>query len=113
MRYFLVYADAAAVTSEVHGQRYEKCLELLNVMVEADVLTALSVQGGAPQYLMLARKPPYQDLAKRFPKYAQIEEPAGNEKIANAETGSERKRDRIRVELFQDIQKTREAFSCV
>ncbi len=75
-----VYADAAAVTVDVHGQRYEKCLELLNVMAEKDVLTALSVQGGSPQYLMLARKSPYQDLARQFPKYAQIEELASNEK---------------------------------
>ena len=74
-----LYADAAAVTAEVHGERLEKCLELLNVMAEAEVLTELSGQGGAPQYLMLARRTPYQDLAGRFPKYAQLKELADNE----------------------------------
>ena len=61
------------------GQRYEKCLELMNVMAEAEVLTGLSVQDGAPQYLMPARKTPYGELAERFPLYAQMEKLAGNE----------------------------------
>ena len=43
-----VYMDAAAVTAGTEGQRYQKCLELMNVMAEADVLTALSVQNGRP-----------------------------------------------------------------
>ena len=75
-----LYVDWVAVTAEVTGPRYEKCLELMNVIAEADVLTALSVQEEVPQYLMLARKTPYQNLAGRFPLYAQMEELAGNEK---------------------------------
>ena len=75
-----LYVDCVSVTAGVEGRRYEKCLELMNVMAEADVLTALSVQEEAPQYLMLARKSPYQDLAGRFPLYAQMEELAGDEK---------------------------------
>lgn len=75
-----LYVDGTAIVAGVEGQRYEKCLELMNVMAESDVLTTLSVQEGAPQYLMLARKTPYQNLANRFPLYAQFEELASNEK---------------------------------
>jgi len=74
-----VYADAAAVSAGVEGERYEKCLELMNVMADADVLTALSVREGAPQYLLLARRTPYRALAGRFPIYAQLERLAGDE----------------------------------
>lgn len=74
-----VYVDAAAVTSGAKGLRYEKCIELMNVMAEADVLTALSVQYGAPQYLLLARKSPYELLANQFQLYAQLEKLAFNE----------------------------------
>ena len=68
-----VYADAAAVTSGAEGLRYLKCLELIGVMADAEVLTALSVREGAPQYLLLARRSPYRRLAARFPLYAQLE----------------------------------------
>ena len=74
-----LYADAAAITREAEGQRYEKCLELINVMSDADVLTALSVQNGAPNYLLLARRTPYRILSGDFPRYAGLEELAGNE----------------------------------
>lgn len=77
---FRLYVDNAALTAGVEGQRYEKCLELMNVMVEADVLTKLSVKEGAPQYLMLARKTPYQNLINQFELYVQIEKLASNEK---------------------------------
>ncbi|MBR4501268.1 MAG: hypothetical protein IKP22_05195 [Clostridia bacterium] len=72
-----VYMDAAAVTAGTEGLRYEKCLELMNVMAEADVLTALSVQEGSPRYLLLARR--YRSLSELFPIYAQLEKLAGNE----------------------------------
>lgn len=74
-----LYADAAAVTAGVEGKRYEKCLELINVMAGADVLTALSVQDGKPQYLMLARKNLYKPLAEQFAMYSEHEKLAGNE----------------------------------
>ena len=74
-----VYIDAAAVTSGVKGLRYEKCIELVNVMAEADILTALSVQDGVPQYLLLARKSPYNLLSDQFQLYAQLEKLAFNE----------------------------------
>jgi len=67
-----LYEDAAAITADVEGQRYDKCLKLINVMAEGDVLTRLSVQKEAPQYLMLARETPYQSLEKQFPLYKQI-----------------------------------------
>ncbi|MBR3015666.1 MAG: hypothetical protein IKH57_01045 [Clostridia bacterium] len=73
-----VYTDAAAVTGGVDGLRYEKCIELMNVMAEADILTALSVQDGVPQYLLLARKSPYKPLAGQFQLYAQLEKLAFN-----------------------------------
>ena len=72
-----LYVDAAAVTSGVKGERYEKCLELMNIMADADVLTALSVQNGAPQYLLLARRTPYQVLSGDYPLYTQLQELAG------------------------------------
>ncbi len=68
-----------AVTSGVEGQQYEKCIELMNVIAEADVLSSLSVQDGAPQYLLLARRSPYASLAERFPLYTQLESLSSNE----------------------------------
>ena len=62
------------------GQKYEKCLELRNVISEETVLTKLSVQEGIPQYLMLARKTPYQNLKEQFQMYTKLEELAGDEK---------------------------------
>lgn len=75
-----VYVDAAAVTAGVKGKKYEKCLELMNVMAEADIMTDLSVQDGKPQYLMLARKSPYKHLAEQFAMYSELEKLANNEK---------------------------------
>ncbi len=74
-----VYVDAVAVNSKETGQRYEKCLELMNVIAEADVLSSVSVQNDAPQCLLLARRSPYASLAERFPIYAQLEKLASNE----------------------------------
>ena len=51
----------------------------MNIMSEADVLTALSVQDGLPQYLLLARKTPYRLLSEQFPLYTQLEELASDE----------------------------------
>jgi thiamine pyridinylase len=75
-----VYVDAAAVTAGVKGKKYEKCLELMNVMAESDIMTDLSVQDGKPQYLMLARKSPYKHLAEQFALYSELEKLANNEK---------------------------------
>ena len=74
-----IYADAVAVTTGAKGQRYEKSLKLMNVMAEADILTALSVRDGVPQYLLLARRSPYQPLADQFEIYNQLECLASNE----------------------------------
>ena len=35
-----LYVDAAAINSKVKGPRFEKCTELVNVIAEADVLSA-------------------------------------------------------------------------
>ncbi|MBQ4427265.1 MAG: hypothetical protein II881_05885 [Oscillospiraceae bacterium] len=75
-----LYADAAAVTSGIKGLRCEKCLELMNVMSDINVLTSLSVHEGAPQFLLLARKTPYESLADQFPIYKDLEYLASNEK---------------------------------
>ena len=74
-----LYVDAAAINSKVKGARFEKCVELINVIAEADVLSALSVQNGAAQYLLLARKAPYQTLRERFPLYMELEKLASND----------------------------------
>ena len=73
------YVDAVAVNSNVKGARYEKCIELMNVIAEADVLSSLSVQNGAAQYLLPARKTPYETLSERFPLYAELEKLASDD----------------------------------
>ena len=45
----------------------------------AYLLTALSVQDGAPQYLLLAGESPYSHLAEAFPSYDRLESLAGAE----------------------------------
>ena len=45
----------------------------------AYLLTALSVQDGAPQYLLLARESPYPRVSEAFPIYAELELLAGDE----------------------------------
>lgn len=75
-----LYTDAAAVTSGTEGVRREKCLELMNVMAEASLLSELSVQNGDPQYLLLARRSPYRELSAHFPIYSKLEELAADEK---------------------------------
>ena len=74
-----VYADAVGVNSKAEGQGYEKCIELMNVMSEADILSSLTVQNEDPQYLLVARKSAYASLAERFPIYAQLKKLASNE----------------------------------
>ncbi|MBR4347103.1 MAG: hypothetical protein IKP75_09280 [Oscillospiraceae bacterium] len=75
-----LYVDAVAINSSVKdGERYEKCVELMNIIADADVLTELSVQNSKPQYLLLARKSPYTVLADRFPLYSRLKELASNE----------------------------------
>ena len=75
-----LYVDAVAINSKVgDGQRYDKCLELMNIIADADVLTELSVQNGKPQYLLIARKSPYMVLADRFPLYSRLDDLASNE----------------------------------
>ena len=74
-----MYVDAVAVNSKVKGLRYQKCIKLMNVIAEADVLSSLSVQNGVPQYLLLARKSPYEMLGESFPIYRQLEKLAFNE----------------------------------
>lgn len=49
-------------------------------MTDEEVLTELSVKDGAPQYLLLARRSPYQILKKEYPLYEQLENLAANEK---------------------------------
>ena len=75
-----LYVDAVAVNSKVTGQRYDKCIELMNVIADSDVLSSISVQNGSPQYLLLARNTPYETLIKSFPLYEQLEKLVLNEK---------------------------------
>ena len=51
----------------------------MNLLTNPEVLTALSVQNGTPQYLLLARRTPYRLLRTDFPRYIQLEELAGAE----------------------------------
>ncbi len=75
-----LYVDAAALSSRAEGKRKDKALELMNVMAEAELLSELSVQEGAPQYLLLARPSSYEALVNRFPLYRQLENIARDEK---------------------------------
>ncbi len=72
-------ASAGGTPGRVEGRKYEKCLELMNLMADADVLTVLSVRNGDPQYFLLTRKSPYRVLSAAFQRYAQLEELAGFE----------------------------------
>ena len=54
-------------------------MDRLEMIADARVLTALSVNNGVPQYLLLPRKSPYESLRERFPMYAQIEKLASDE----------------------------------
>ncbi len=74
-----LYVDAAAVTSGVTGLRYEKCVELMNVLAEANILEDLSVRDGRAQYLLLPRKSLYAGLSEQFPLYLRLEELASDE----------------------------------
>ena len=51
----------------------------VRLLAEAEVLTALSVQEGKPQYLLLSRRAPYRSLSGLYPLYAQLEELAAND----------------------------------
>lgn len=42
-------------------------------MADGEVLCDLSVQNGSAQYLLLARKSPYQKLTSQFPMYSVLE----------------------------------------
>ena len=75
----LLYADAVAVTAGVSGERYDKCVELMNVMADAEILTSLSDDNGEPAYLLLARQSPYTVLSEKFPLYNQLEKIASDE----------------------------------
>ena len=74
------YVDVAAITAGTKGRQYDKCVKLMNVMAEAEVLAELSRHDGDPQYLLIARKSPYAQLAEQFPLYAELEELAADEK---------------------------------
>lgn len=74
-----LYVDAVAMNSKVDGQRYDKCIELMNIIADANVLSDVSVYDGKPQYLLLARKSPYEELSDRFPLYIQLEDLASDE----------------------------------
>ena len=75
----LLYADVVAVTAGVNGERYNKCVELMNVMADAEILTFLSDDNGEPAYLLLARQSPYTVLSEKFPLYNQLEKIASDE----------------------------------
>lgn len=75
-----LYSDAVAITSKVKGERYEKCLKLMNIMAESEILTSLSIKNNLPQCLLLARKSPYEALRTKFPIYEELEKLACNER---------------------------------
>ena len=67
-------------------------------MADADVLTLLSVQDGAPQYLLLARKSPYARLADQFPLYEKLEELAGDARNQTILT-----RDQLQTDVSESV----------
>lgn len=75
-----LYCDAVAVSSDVKGQKNEKCLELMNVIAEAEILHALCIQNETPQYLMTARRSVYEDLARNDKLYGKLKELAEDER---------------------------------
>ena len=71
---------AMAYDAKVKGERYLKCLKLMNIMAESEILTSLSIKNNLPQCLLLARKSPYKALIKKFPIYEELEKLACNER---------------------------------
>ena len=67
-----VYADGVAIASGIQGAKYDKCMELLNVMSEADIALKLSVVDNKPQYILLPIISPYGDIARRYPIYGKL-----------------------------------------
>lgn len=51
----------------------------MNVMADSAILSALSLQEGKPQYLLIARKSLYADLIEEYPIYSRLEELAADQ----------------------------------
>lgn len=67
------YVDMAAVNGKVDGKRYEKCVELVNIMADAELLADYSSYQNKPKYLLMARKEIYDLLKERYPLYKRLQ----------------------------------------
>ena len=53
-------------------KRYEKCLELVNLMTGKEYVERLLMYQGKPQYLMPARNDVFMEYSEKYPLYAEL-----------------------------------------
>lgn len=69
----LTYMDSVAISDWVKDDaRYEKCLELVNLMTSREYIERLLTYEGKPQYLLPAREDVFREYAAQYPLYAQM-----------------------------------------
>ena len=69
----LAYIDSVAVSDWVKDEkRYEKCLELVNLMTGKEYVERLLMYQGKPQYLMPARNDVFMEYSEKYPLYAEL-----------------------------------------
>ena len=69
----LTYMDSVAISDWVKDPaKYEKCLELVNLMTSREYLERLLTFEGKPQYLLPAREDVFREYAEQYPLYAQM-----------------------------------------
>lgn len=82
----LYFCDMAGISAEVSEDKTDICMDLANLMADPSVLERLSVMGGKPQYLLLARRSVYDTIKDEYPLYGKLQEmiESGNAAIFRA-----------------------------
>ena len=69
----LAYLDSVAVSDWVKDEkRYEKCLELVDLMTSKEYVERLLTYQGKPQYFVPARDDVFKEYAEKYPLYAEL-----------------------------------------
>ena len=103
----LAYLDSVAVSDWVKDEkRYEKCLELLNLMTGKEYVERLLTYQGKPQYFIPARDDVFRDYAKRYPLYAELYGRLAEKTLCQFRAGSGNMTDLIR--WIEDYRKKRD-----
>ena len=67
--------DVVGISSKICGEKKELAIELANILISEEVLTAMSApgkDGGSPQYLLTTRKSVYDALCEDYPIYSHL-----------------------------------------